>query len=301
MTMKEITTTQLSPRQSQILEAWAKRSQISEQEIKIYLPLLEENPDWIERVIGRGIPFDAVRAISTLDDWPRVVASPKFSFKSVEAALSEEDCPSLATLKLYQGDVPALLTVAHAVAWLMAMVEVQRKPTDVKVQMIAKLVMGEYYFLKLSEIRYAFERALLGDYGELYGKIDATDVARFLRMYCEQRGAVAASLAEERHRAEMRAAEQGQISAPDALDKIRAVITRLEEKNAAKAKKAGNKADLEARAARITVQLEQMERFISETRSEKERVRLQVIQKRAERTLEDLRQKIEELSSFETH
>ncbi|WP_315254317.1 DUF6633 family protein [Segatella oulorum] len=52
---------------------------------------------------------------------------------------------------------------------------------------LSKMILGRYYFLKLSELMLFFQKLKYGDYGEMYGCVDAMRILRALRAFVVDR------------------------------------------------------------------------------------------------------------------
>lgn len=55
---------------------------------------------------------------------------------------------------------------------------------------LSRMILGRYYFLKLSELMLFFQKLKYGDYGEMYGCIDAVRILRALRSFLSERNII---------------------------------------------------------------------------------------------------------------
>lgn len=55
---------------------------------------------------------------------------------------------------------------------------------------LSRMILGRYYFLKLSELMLFFQKLKYGDYGEMYGCIDAVRILRALRTFVSERNVI---------------------------------------------------------------------------------------------------------------
>lgn len=69
-------------------------------------------------------------------------------------------------------------------------VKEENKATFGVVQEMSKMILSRYYFLKLSELMLFFQRLKYGDYGEMYGCIDAVRIMRALRTFFDERNQI---------------------------------------------------------------------------------------------------------------
>lgn len=76
---------------------------------------------------------------------------------------------------------------------------VGKKMTDTQILMTVQGITRKYYFLNLADIKHCFDRAIMGEYGPLYDRLDTNTILEWLRKYQEERLGVAAFLAEQQH------------------------------------------------------------------------------------------------------
>ena len=69
-------------------------------------------------------------------------------------------------------------------------VKEENKATFGVVREMSKMILSRYYFLKLSELMLFFQRLKYGDYGEMYGCIDAVRIMRALRTFFDERNQI---------------------------------------------------------------------------------------------------------------
>ena len=55
---------------------------------------------------------------------------------------------------------------------------------------MAELILGDFYYLKLSEIMLFLRWLKTGKYGDLYGRINPQSIFRALRQFCRDRGEI---------------------------------------------------------------------------------------------------------------
>ena len=64
--------------------------------------------------------------------------------------------------------------------------EEKKMPLEV-MKSLADMIMSRYYYLKLSEVMLFFMRLKYGDYGEMYGSVDALRILSAMRKFITQR------------------------------------------------------------------------------------------------------------------
>lgn len=69
-------------------------------------------------------------------------------------------------------------------------VKEEGKATFDVVSELSKMILGRYYYLKLSEIMLFLQKLKYGDYGEMYGRIDAVRILRALRLFITDRNEI---------------------------------------------------------------------------------------------------------------
>lgn len=103
-----------------------------------------------------------------------------------------------------------------AVTWLMIELNDYQNFVGVKednkaaldvVRELSWMIFGRYYYLKLSELMLFFQRLKYGDYGEMYGYVDAVRILRALRSFMVERNVIIERL-EQEEREKKRASEK---------------------------------------------------------------------------------------------
>lgn len=110
------------------------------------------------------------------------------------------------------GNAPTLGAVGReygeqvAVDWLMIELNDYQNFVGVKeenkaamdvVSELSRMIFGRYYYLKLSELMLFFQRLKYGDYGEMYGYVDAVRILRALRSFMVERNVIIERLEQE--------------------------------------------------------------------------------------------------------
>lgn len=65
------------------------------------------------------------------------------------------------------------------------------------VRELSRMIFGRYYYLNLSELMLFFQRLKYGDYGEMYGYVDAVRILRALRSFVVERNGIIERLEQE--------------------------------------------------------------------------------------------------------
>lgn len=69
-------------------------------------------------------------------------------------------------------------------------VKEENKATLYVVCELSRMILGRYYYLKLSELMLFFQKLKYGDYGEMYGCVDAVRILRALRSFVVERNII---------------------------------------------------------------------------------------------------------------
>lgn len=110
------------------------------------------------------------------------------------------------------GNAPTLGAIGReygehvAVDWLMIELNDYQNFVGVKednkaaldvVSELSRMIFERYYYLKLSELMLFFQRLKYGDYGEMYGYVDAVRILRALGSFIEERNVIIERLEQE--------------------------------------------------------------------------------------------------------
>lgn len=151
---------------------------------KTILSLAVQNSTWQNLIINNRFDINQASKIVAAD-WKKAAES--MNYPNTIGQAIEMHSPSLAVYKKYNNETETIALVARMVIWTLKLLNVQKSQDDFQVMMTARMMLSEYYFLTLSELKYIFVRGIQGDYGQLYGKIDTMDLLRWLKEYAEQR------------------------------------------------------------------------------------------------------------------
>lgn len=69
-------------------------------------------------------------------------------------------------------------------------VKEEGKTTFDVINELSKMILGRYYYLKLSEIMLFLQKLKYGDYGEMYGRVDAVRILRALKLFITDRNEI---------------------------------------------------------------------------------------------------------------
>ena len=80
------------------------------------------------------------------------------------------------------------------------------------VRELSRMIFGRYRYLKLSELMLFFQRLKYGDYGEMYGYVDAVRILRALRSFMADRNSIIERLEQEESERKMKRDSENAIS-----------------------------------------------------------------------------------------
>lgn len=119
--------------------------------------------------------------------------------KSITDAIRSE-LPTLATIRKEQGEKVCIANLILIVSDCIEFFNVGKSMNDKQLIETAKLIMNEFYFLKISDFQLFFSRFKSGYYGQLFDRLDGSVIIIALRAYCEERITTAESLSLEAHK-----------------------------------------------------------------------------------------------------
>lgn len=113
--------------------------------------------------------------------------------KSVTDCIKTESA-TLATVKKYQGEV-ILNAAIHSLLYdLKNFFSVGNGMNDRQIELLAQLIFKEYYFLTILDLKFCFERAMVGDFGKLYNRLDGGIIMGWIAEFSEQKQSKAEEL-----------------------------------------------------------------------------------------------------------
>ena len=159
---------------------------MTEEQREEIMTTLNGNPRFID--LAYQNKYKHSRAVATISrDWESWVLSSKSTSRDLTKIIDSPKVVSLVELKLYEGEEYRFSIVAKLIIWVLSKLNIQRTVKDHQVLGIYKMIVDEFYYLKLSELKYCFQKGVSGSYGKLYGKIDETDFSNWLNEYIKER------------------------------------------------------------------------------------------------------------------
>lgn len=121
---------------------------------------------------------------------------------SIQQALQSKGS-TLVTLKKQHGEAVAAAILVKIVAQLIAFFNVGKSMNDMQLAETVKLIMQQYYFLKLEDLKLCFDGMKCGKYidgGRLFDRLDGQIILLALQQYTEERMAIAEQLNADKHK-----------------------------------------------------------------------------------------------------
>lgn len=210
------------------LMKWQQRqnSEKASQTAQIILSQVTIRKKWQDLLINNSFVITQVEKVLAAD-WDVVAKS--INYPETIAAAIETPAPSLAVYRKYEDESATISVVSKMILWTLQMLNVQKSQDDFQVLMTAKMILSDYYFLTFAEIKYCFVRGIHGDFGQLYAKVDAMDLLKWLKEYCEVRSNFLEMQQErksKKHKVELSKASYD----PAMFEMVRDTLKRIEQK-----------------------------------------------------------------------
>jgi len=106
--------------------------------------------------------------------------------KTIEQAI-DFSYPQLSKLKKEAGEVVVKTVLIEALTDLVMFFNVGKTMTPPQIMQTVELILQQYWYLRLSEFKYCFNKAKFGAYGKLYDRIDGAVIFEWIDMYLSER------------------------------------------------------------------------------------------------------------------
>lgn len=189
-------------------------------------------------------------------------------FRSVE--------PALSTIVNELGEIRARAVVVILIGEVVDFFNASNTMNDSQVATTTDLIIEEYPYLKIDDLKLAFRNAMKGRYGEIYNRLDGSVIMGWLKQYNRERCARADVLSFNEHK-KHNGEESGGLFYDDYRRMLQEKASRGD-KEALKALKQSNETLAFMKAKSLEKQRKQLEEY------ESKRVRGQVLERRHEKT-----------------
>lgn len=136
-----------------------------------------------------------------------LLAQPTKFFSSIKITSIQQALQSpgstLVTLQKQHGQAVAAAILVKILAQLIAFFNVGKSMNDYQCAETVKLIMQQYYFLKLEDLKLCFDGMKCGKYldgGKLFDRLDGQIILLALQQYTEERIAIAEQLNADKHK-----------------------------------------------------------------------------------------------------
>lgn len=143
---------------------------------------MSNNPILLRRFTEGSL--DLALVAECQEDWIQKIKSR--SITDVQTAFRVR-VPTLTNLKFYRNPAYCIAVVCSLIRELCENINVGKSMTDSQVTYCAEMIIEKYYFLKISEIRYVFRSAIMGEFGQLFDRLDTMTIMLWLDSYEAQR------------------------------------------------------------------------------------------------------------------
>lgn len=106
--------------------------------------------------------------------------------KTIEQAI-DFSYPQLSKLKKEAGELVVKTVLIEALSDLVMFFNVGKTMNAPQIIQTVELILQQYWYLRLSEFKYCFNKAKVGAYGKLYDRIDGAVIFEWIEMYLSER------------------------------------------------------------------------------------------------------------------
>lgn len=108
--------------------------------------------------------------------------------------------PALGIIVGEMGEIHARAIVVILISEVVGFFNASNTMNDAQVAMTTDLIIEEYPYFKIDDLKLAFRNAMKGRYGEIYNRLDGSVIMGWLRQYNRERCARADSLSFNEHK-----------------------------------------------------------------------------------------------------
>ena len=102
-------------------------------------------------------------------------------------ACANSGLPALSGLKKAYGEERVMACLALWINDLQSFLNISAKMNTAQIMETCAMIMEDFYFLNLADVRLVMSRAKKGEYGQLYGRIDGQIIYQWFSEYFEER------------------------------------------------------------------------------------------------------------------
>lgn len=136
------------------------------------------------------------------------------------------DIATVATVKKYFGEETAKDALIETIAFAAGLLNIGKNLQPHQIEFLADEILKDWYWLKLSEIKFVMMEGVRGNYGQIYDCLDFRTVIEWLSKYDETRTEIVEQNSQRAHISE-KAESEKQVVVPDELKKLIEKMTRI--------------------------------------------------------------------------
>lgn len=153
-------------------------------EVEKYANLLNSNSQIIPKVKSGQTTLENI--VLCQKDWVNLIC--QRPIKDIETAIRLQT-PTVVSLKNYTegGEAYMIAVIMTIIKDVADNLNIGKSLNNQQLAFCARQIAAEYYFLKISEIRFCFMQGLMGRYGQIYDRIDISILMTWLGQYDSER------------------------------------------------------------------------------------------------------------------
>lgn len=95
--------------------------------------------------------------------------------------------PSFSEIKKAMGEAKAEAYVKLWLIYLDELLNLKERMSEVQIDEVARLVVSEYYYLKIADLNLTFNRVCKGEYGKTYDRLSISQIMGWFASYSQER------------------------------------------------------------------------------------------------------------------
>jgi hypothetical protein len=147
---------------------------MTKQEADSVFLTMTQNPRLLEKNL------DIFKVALAHKDWVNLIKTRNIT--DIETAV-KLGTPSLSALRNYRTETYALTVIIQLIKEVLDNLNINGSMNDSQIGFAARDILANYYFLRLSELRFCFLEGLRGSYGIIYDRIDLSVLTAWLKRY----------------------------------------------------------------------------------------------------------------------
>lgn len=147
---------------------------------------LEQATKW--GAIVKAGKFEPFNALMCLENWEGIIKNPSFRVKTINQVLTKSvPTPSLATLTKYSDERLTVLVLIGLISQTADFFKVGGRMSEIDIKETAYLLIDNYHFLTLADIKLCFQMGKAFKFGKLFDRFDGAIIMHWLDNYLNLR------------------------------------------------------------------------------------------------------------------